>query len=270
MIKKILLTITAAFLLAAPTLHSAENKASDKNTSSKLTQISTLQALLESCYEGIITAGELKKLGTYGIGTFNDLDGEMIMYNGEIYKARATGEVVKVEDSQTIPFANVSLIGQEQIAAGTEISGSCGSFSDLKNAILKNIKNYNVPHCVIINFNSAKIRVRSVPAQKRPYPRLVEVVKNQKVFENDKINGVLIGFYFPKYFQGINATGFHLHFLSTDKNFGGHLLEISGSYNVAALLPQYEFNMLLPKEGDFAKARLYDKAHEKEINRVEK
>ena len=71
-----------------------------------LHQVSLLQALVNSYYDGIISVGELKKLGDVGIGTFNGADGEMIFVDNKVYKARIDGKVLEVKDDETIPFAN--------------------------------------------------------------------------------------------------------------------------------------------------------------------
>ena len=43
-----------------------------------LSQVSTINALLAGVYDGILTVGELKGYGDFGIGTFEGLDGEMV------------------------------------------------------------------------------------------------------------------------------------------------------------------------------------------------
>jgi acetolactate decarboxylase len=54
------------------------------------------------------------------------------------------------------------------------------------------------------------------------------------VFEFNNIKGTLIGFRCPAYIQGVYAPGFHLHFISEDRQKGGHVLEA----NVAELTAQ--------------------------------
>lgn len=47
--------------------------------SPELFQYSTLEALLGGVYDGEVTVGELLTHGDFGLGTFNSLDGEMII-----------------------------------------------------------------------------------------------------------------------------------------------------------------------------------------------
>ena len=55
----------------------------------------------------------------------------------------------------------------------------------------------------------------------------LDVVRNQSVFEFANVKGTLVGVRCPPYLQGIYAPGFHLHFISDDRQKGGHLLEVN-------------------------------------------
>ena len=69
------------------------------------------------------------------------------------------------------------------------------------------------------------MKTRSVPKQEQPYPSLTDVIAIQTEFEFSDINGTLIGFRLPKYMEGANEVGYHLHFLNTDREAGGHVLD---------------------------------------------
>jgi len=68
------------------------------------------------------------------------------------------------------------------------------------------------------------VKTRSVPRQRKPYPPLVEVVKDQPTFELHDVSGSLVGFRFPDYAQGLNVSGYHFHFITSDRSAGGHVL----------------------------------------------
>jgi acetolactate decarboxylase len=53
----------------------------------------------------------------------------------------------------------------------------------------------------------------------------VEVAKEQPVFNFNDIEGTLAGFFTPSFMSSVSVPGLHLHFLSTDHQHGGHLLE---------------------------------------------
>ena len=112
------------------------------------------------------------------------------------------------------------------------------------------------------------MKTRSVPKQEEPYPTLSEVTANQPVFEFQDAKGTLVGLWCPEYVQGLNAAGFHLHFLTEDKQAGGHVLGCVLKEGTAAVDVTTEFAMLLPQNGHFAQTDLRDTAEE-DIKKVE-
>ena len=122
---------------------------------------------------------------------------------------------------------------------------------------------------VTITGKFSYVKTRSVPAQTKPYPRLVEVAKKQPTFEFRDVQGVLVGFRLPDYFEGINLTGYHLHFLTADRTGGGHLLGLTTKKIVVELDLTPEVRLSLPKTEAFAAASL-GTDRTAEIHRVEK
>jgi len=205
---------------------------SHRSTSTTVYQVSTLQSLMLGNYEGAITAKELVRHGNSGLGTFDDLDGEMIVLDGKVYKAKYDGTVERVPDDETIPFANVAYMGGE-----TEyILEFSGGYEGLKVMLDSLFPDENTPVIFRVDGTFEDLRYRSVPEQDETQPLpLVEVVKEQSEFEQARMSGTLVGFRFPAYLGEINAAGYHLHFLASDRQSGGHLLEVgSGSVTVTA------------------------------------
>ena len=88
--------------------------------------------------------------------------------------------------------------------------------------------------------------------------------------EVGETSGWVIGFYFPSYLAGVNVNGFHFHFISDARDFAGHLLDIQvQSGSACSLYPQRRFQMVLPVQGDFAKARLTQEHHAEEVQAIE-
>ena len=52
---------------------------------------------MESGYDGDLTLKELQKKGSFGIGTFNELDGEMICFNNNFYQIKSDGKLYPVK-----------------------------------------------------------------------------------------------------------------------------------------------------------------------------
>ena len=117
----------------------------------------------------------------------------------------------------------------------------------------------------------SEVKTRSVPAQHKPYPPLVEVTKNQPVFTLFKVRGTLVGFRSPAFVKGVNVPGYHLHFLADDLSGGGHVLEIELDHGILEVDSTHEWlHLYLPTEStSFAKAEL-TKDRTSELNAAEK
>ena len=73
----------------------------------KMYQVSTLQALALGYSRAVISAEELLKEGDTGLGTFEDVNGEMIVMDGHCYRADQDGNVTEVSPETGVPFAKV-------------------------------------------------------------------------------------------------------------------------------------------------------------------
>src|SRR5215469_16603163 len=58
-----------------------------------LYQVSTATALVEGVYEDDVQVSTLRKHGDLGLGTFEGLDGEMVIVDGHFYQLRSDGSV---------------------------------------------------------------------------------------------------------------------------------------------------------------------------------
>src|SRR5687767_2863183 len=76
-----------------------------------------VNALVEGIYEENIKLTEVKKHGDFGLGTFDSLDGEMIMLDGVVYQITGDGRVSVVDDSIETPFACVTFYQTHSIDA---------------------------------------------------------------------------------------------------------------------------------------------------------
>ena len=74
----------------------------------KMYQVSTLQALALGYSKSVITVEELLQHGDTGLGTFEDVNGEMIVLEGHCYRADENGDVVEAEPSTGVPFSSVA------------------------------------------------------------------------------------------------------------------------------------------------------------------
>lgn len=214
-----------------------------------LYQVSTIDALMQGVYDGTVEVGELKKQGNFGIGTFDRLDGEMIVLDGKVWQATSDGTVLLAPDNETTPFATVTYFTSDFRQAAPDRAINYSGFSS---AMAAQLPSQNMIYAVKIHDTFPSVTVRAIPAQEPPYPTLAEAAKEQGVHTYPNITGTVVGFYTPVFLKGLNAQGYHLHFLADDHLRGGHVLDLmippesTVEYDVTP-----EFTMVLPTSGAF-------------------
>ena len=62
----------------------------------------------------------MREHGDLGLGTFENLDGEMVIVDGHFFQARSDGSVTEVDDDVLAPFVHLAL--QEATPSGEEAS----------------------------------------------------------------------------------------------------------------------------------------------------
>ncbi|MBX3050307.1 MAG: acetolactate decarboxylase [Caldilineaceae bacterium] len=186
-----------------------------------LFQTSTLSALESGVYTGEMSIGELKQHGDLGLGTFEALDGEMVMWKGTAYRVDSQGAVHVVDDATITPFAAVTFFNADETTA-LHATFTCPQLHDYLDARFPRMDR---PYAFRIEGSFPSLTVRSVHAQEPPYPPLAEALVGQVVFEQQNISGALVGFRLPAYLAGTNAAGYHFHFISDDRQVGGHVLD---------------------------------------------
>ncbi|HEX3909293.1 MAG TPA: acetolactate decarboxylase [Solirubrobacteraceae bacterium] len=186
----------------------------------ELFQTSTVQALLAGDYDGDVTLAEILEHGDLGLGTLNGLDGELIVLDGEVWKARLDCTLERPEPSARTPYAVVVPFSPERPLS---LRGPFGE-SELEAHLGEHVTKAERPTAVRIDGRFAEVHVRSVPRQARPYRPLAEVIEQQQVSALGEVSGTMMGFCFPDALDGIEMVGAHLHFIDETRTRGGHVL----------------------------------------------
>ncbi|MCC6713102.1 MAG: acetolactate decarboxylase [Candidatus Dadabacteria bacterium] len=238
-----------AFILAVLcSLPAASLHARDK--AETVFQTSTLSALMEGVYEGNTTFAELKSQGDFGLGTLNGLDGEMVGFGGVFYQVTSDGKAHEVPDDAVTPFAVVTFFEADKTVS---IDGPL-ECEDLEKYILELLPSDNIFYAIKIDGRFESIKTRSVPRQLEPFPPLAEVVKKESVFELENAEGTIAGYWFPEYLSGVNAAGFHFHFLTADRKTGGHVLDCRAGKIKIEIDYNDDLQISLPKTENFLDA----------------
>jgi acetolactate decarboxylase len=231
---------------------------------SRITQTSTIDALLAGAYDGQMTCQQLLHYGNFGIGTFDKLDGEMTILGGKIYQIKSDGKVYRPALNTKTPFATVC-----NFQLDMEFPIQSSDFKTVESIINEKVSNQNTFLAVEISGEFKHVKVRSVPAQQKPYPLLVEVAKTQPVFEMNDVKGNIVGFRTPSFAKGLNVTGCHFHFISDDFTRGGHVLDFELNKGRCRIDKCSEFLLILPKD-DLLKSIDLSQDKTGELQKVEK
>ena len=215
-----------------------------------LSQAALFQSLAQGYYDGVISVGELKELGDTGIGTFEGLDGELIMLDGEVYRAASDSSVDTVEDETMVPFANVTFFDEDGTLELTDIA-DLPALEEALDAIVQE-NGRNLFYMVKIHGMFTSLKVRSESRQEKPYRPIDEALAADQVdFNYADIRGTMVGLYCPDFMAGVNAPGWHFHFVSEGRALGGHVLEA----NIQEANVSYDvtpgFSMILSTEQEF-------------------
>jgi acetolactate decarboxylase len=249
----IILAIVLVFTAASVYSHFARAVPAAPADRDILYQVSTIDALMQGVFDGVQPVGELKTHGDFGIGTFDALDGEMIVLDGVVYQAKADGRIYRVADNVTTPFATVTYFDRDRTVATAHPMNMTVFSSEMATSI----PSQNMIYAVRMHTTFPVMKVRAIPAQHKPYPTLTEASKNQSVYTYTNTTGTVVGFYTPVFFRGLNVAGYHLHFISDDRMTGGHILDFAVPANTTV---EYDitpgFAMGLPTSGDFTGVNL--------------
>ncbi len=257
-----------ALLLLVPCLAACGEQAKEAGPDREtLCQVSLLQGLTLGDYHGSVSAGSLREKGDTGIGTFDGLNGELIMVDGTIFRAAGDGTVEEVGDSETIPFADVTFFDADVKEALDQV----GSLEELRALLDEKVQALgpNRFYMIRIDGTFSSLSVRSEYAQTEPYEPLAKVLEtDQTFFDYEDLEGTAVGLYCPPFMDGLNAPGWHLHFLSSDRTKGGHVLDMAAESAELSMDATDGFAMALPDNEAFSSFDLAQDQSE-DIKKVE-
>jgi acetolactate decarboxylase len=230
-----------------------------------LFQASTIGALLDGAYEGDVSFAELAEHGDLGLGTLNSLDGEMIALDGRFYRADVDGAIDEVDPATSTPFAVLTWFAP---TLECDVNGPL-SHEELLALLDDHIPGGTVACGLRIDGEFELVHARSVPRQEPPYRPLADVVGEQHVFDLTEVEGTMVGFRFPDYSEGIEVSGYHLHFITADRSRGGHVLASRPRRATVQIDASTDLHLELPPGVELAARETSRETHEA-LMRVER
>jgi len=215
-----------------------------------LFQVSTSNALVQGVFRGAVTVGDLKRNGDFGLGTFEGLDGELVMIDGVCYRATGGGVVTSPPDDASVPFAVVTHFHSD---AG--LSTGPGSLADLTAAVDGARPSENLFVGIRVDGRFERLALRAACAAE-PGENLVEATAHQSEFTVGDEEGTLVGFWAPLYARAVNVPGYHFHFISEDRGLGGHLLGMEAGPLEVGIHIESELHVAIPETVEFLTADL--------------
>ena len=216
-----------------------------------LWQLSTSTAVVEGVFGGALQVKDLIDHGDFGLGTFEQLDGEGILLDGVCWQVRADGSVIKAPQEEAIPFWVATHFEAERHLT----VGAIQSLQELGEQIdpVRPGANFFVAIRVKGVFEHVEMRtVSRVPEGMG----LLEASNNQTTFKAENVSGSLVGFWSPTHTTSLNIPGYHFHFLADDHSSGGHVLDVKADALEVELDFQSNLRLALPETKQFLEADL--------------
>lgn len=228
-------------------------------------QTSLLSALMGGVYDGDVRVGDLLEHGGFGIGTFNGLDGEMIIIDGKVYRMTGDGRATEAPADALTPYAAVIPFSPdlEETVAGPVAK------ADFEARLDRLASSPNLFYAVRLDGTFAMLKFRNVVRQTPPYKPLLEAVAEQTIHESADAAGTILGFRCPDYAVGIGVPGYHLHFISADRTTGGHVMDYTVGSGRLQLDHTSSLHLQLPESKSFNEADLTAGSSASDIHKAE-
>jgi acetolactate decarboxylase len=216
-----------------------------------LFQVSTSGALVAGVYDGEVTVKSILEHGDFGLGTFANLDGEMVVLDGRVYRVQGSGRVSEAGLDASAPFAVVTRFSPQS----TVDIGAVASFKELEQRCDQLRTSSNIFYAMRLDGRFRKVRTRAVNPPARG-TRLVDAARAQSEFHFTDVEGTLIGLWSPGFSSAFSVPGYHFHFISADRRQGGHVLDVEAIELRLRIESLTDFHLALPESEAFLKADL--------------
>lgn len=215
-------------------------------------QTSLMSALLDGIYDGDMTLAELLGHGNFGLGTFEALDGEMIILDSVPWQLRGDGSVSRADLEQRTPFATVTNF----VPSITRTIDHRTTRSELSELVDRLGVSANYLYGLRITGDFEWITTRTVRKQKRPFPPMSQTTSDEPLVRHDHTSGVMAGFRTPLFEQGINVAGCHVHYVDDEHSHGGHVVDFVMTKGLVEVCLGTDLRVRLPLSQEFQDADL--------------
>jgi acetolactate decarboxylase len=222
--------------------------------------------LIGGLYDGNYSYHLLKQHGNFGLGAPDKLDGELVVFQGKVYQTQHTGKTFVVEGRQLTPFAMVNFFQPDKkINIGSSMNKE--SLLHVLDSVLTNV---NGLYAIHVSGKFSYIKTRAFPPVKaQDHTPLASMLHLQHFFEFNNIQGDLIGYRLPSFMDNTNISGYHFHFLSAQKDSGGHIIDLKAENITIEIDFLDSYTIHLPSSSEFEQFD-FKKNREEDIKNVER
>ena len=153
--------------------------------------------------------------------------------------------------AMTIPFCGITFFDDDAAWSVENIE----TYDKLLSILNQKVEEYGVNrfYAARVTGRFSQMNVRSEYAQEEPYEPLAKVLETDQTFyDYSDIDGTIVAMYCPPYMSDLNASGWHLNFISDDKAKGGHVLGLYIEKADISLDLTDSFEMRLPNNDMFS------------------
>ena len=216
-----------------------------------LFQVSTSRALVQGIYCEALSIAQLLEHGDFGLGTFDFLDGEMVVLEGKVYQVSSDGTVKAVGSDVGTPYATVL-----PFQADTDVAISpVESYVQLCAACEGYRSSHNDFYALRVDGVFSRVQTRAMRLTEEGVP-LKQAAATQPEFHFSNVAGTMVGFWSPPFAEAIGIPGYHLHFLSEDRTQGGHVMDCAGDALRLRVQVIHDLHLTMPQTQEFLRADL--------------
>ncbi|MGY0040960.1 acetolactate decarboxylase [Pedobacter sp. NJ-S-72] len=219
----IFILITGLITLVGSPSVSLANKPFQDSIPRTLFTVGIGGGLIGGLYDGFYPYKQLKKHGNFGLGAPDKLDGEIMVFQGKVYKTQHTGKTIPVDDNDLTSFSMVNFFHADRTITPPKGLNKAALFHYL-DSVLTNV---NGMYAIHIKGKFKTVKTRAFPPVKaHQHTPLAEMLDLQQFFNHQDCKGDLIGYRLPYFMDNTNISGYHFHYLSDQKDAGGHIIDL--------------------------------------------
>lgn len=220
--RELLAIVTATSLSVAAQTAMAHEDGHGEDAPKAIQQYGLPLTLMNTIYEGEITAKQMKQLGDIGVGVSNHLNGELTAVDGVIYSIAADGTATVAPDDLQAPYMSMLKFEPTKTITLTNIA----SFKALQDAVISEVSSINSFYAFKAKGTFAYAHLASAHGVTDEDVDFFEYLGSRQMYDLTNVEGTIVGIYTPDYLGTISIPGLHFHFQNGDNTVGGHLEDI--------------------------------------------